>query len=48
MKLLNIKDDEGASQELEENEILAEDDGDDRITVQETSYEGNEEWKGTG
>ena len=28
MELLNIQDDEGASQELEMNEILAEDDGD--------------------
>ena len=35
MELLNIKDDEGAGQELEENEILAEDDGDDSITVKE-------------
>ena len=35
MELLNIRDDEGASQELEENEILAEDDGNDSITVEE-------------
>ena len=35
MELLNIRDDEGASQELEENEILAEDDGKDSITVEE-------------
>ena len=35
MELLNIRDDEGASQELEENEILSEDDGNDSITVEE-------------
>ena len=35
MELLNIRDDEGASQELEENEVLAEDDGNDSITVEE-------------
>ena len=35
MKLLNIKDDEAASQEYEENQILAENDGDDSITVEE-------------
>ena len=35
MELLNIRDDEGASQELEENEILAEDDDNDSITVEE-------------
>ena len=35
MELFNIKDDEGAGQELEENEILAEDDGDASITVEE-------------
>ena len=34
MELLNIRDDEGASQELEESEILA-DDGNDSITVEE-------------
>ena len=35
MELLNIRDDEGAGQELEVNEVLAEDDGDDSITVKE-------------
>ena len=35
MELLNIKDDEAASQELKENEILAENDGDASITVEE-------------